>query len=66
MALSADRGRGAQRARILGRATARILKEPEDSSPEILGARLKSLVRQVMVLADGKVVVEGTYEPLVM
>jgi hypothetical protein len=54
----------AKRATLLGKATERILADLEDSSPETLRARLKALVRQVTVQGDGKVVVEGTYEPL--
>jgi site-specific DNA recombinase len=56
----------ARRSRILGLATARVLEDLEDSAPETVRTRLKSLVRQVTVTADGKVTVEGTYEPLVM
>jgi hypothetical protein len=45
---------------------ARVLAELEDSSPEIVRMRLRTLVRQVTVNADGKVTVERTCEPLVM
>lgn len=54
----------AKRAKLLGKATERILKDLDDASPETLRARLKALVRQVTVQGDGNVVVEGTYEPL--
>jgi hypothetical protein len=56
----------AHRARLLGRATERILADLDDSSLEALRGRLKSLVRRVTVQGDGAVLVEGTYEPLVM
>ena len=54
----------ARRAKLLGKATERILADLDGSSPETLRARLKALVRQVTVQGDGNVVVEGTYEPL--
>ena len=46
----------AHRARLLGRATERILADLDDSSPETLRMRLKALIRQVTVQADGTVV----------
>ena len=50
----------AKRAKLLGKATERILAKFDDSSPETLRTRLKTLVRQVTVQADGKVVVEAS------
>jgi hypothetical protein len=55
-----------RRARILGRATARVLADLEDSAPETVRTRLKATVRQITVNADGNVTVEGTHEPFVV
>lgn len=38
----------------------------EASSPESVRDRVKSFIRSITVVADGRVVVDGTYEPLVL
>ncbi len=55
-----------KRGRILGRAAERMLDVLEASSPESVRDRVKSLIHSITVEADGRVVVEGTYEPLVL
>jgi hypothetical protein len=52
--------------RLTGRAVERVLADLEESSPEALRDRLKALVRRVMVHGNGKIEVEGTYEPLLL
>ncbi len=55
----------AKRSRIFGRVAERILADLEASAPEAVRRQLKALVREVTIHPDGRVTVEGTWEPLV-
>ncbi len=55
----------AQRSRIVGKAVERVLADLQASSPETVRDRVKAMIRQVTVKADGRVVVDGSWEPVV-
>ncbi len=54
-----------KRSRIFGRVAERILADLEASAPEAVRRQLQALIREVTIHPDGRVTVEGTWEPLV-